>query len=98
MKSWARAQTWIDRHPKEWVAGYYVKDQGLDREDGEYLVRRAGHPDLPADWTEAIHRQQQTIDLLAEEQDREPFDAGLLFDRRYEAVAARAVAGEGTSS
>ncbi|MEU1870984.1 ABC transporter substrate-binding protein [Streptomyces sp. NPDC019793] len=98
VKSWARAQTWIDRHPKEWVAGYYVKDQGLDREDGEYLVRRAGHPDLPADWTEAIHRQQQTIDLLAEEQDREPFDAGLLFDRRYEAVAARAVAGEGTSS
>lgn len=98
VKSWARAQTWIDRHPKEWVAGYYVKDQGLDLEDGEYLVRRAGHPDLPADWTEAIHRQQQTIDLLAEEQDREPFDAGLLFDRRYEAVAARAVAGEGTSS
>lgn len=98
VKSWARVQTWIDRHPKEWVAGYYVKDQGLDREDGEYLVRRAGHPDLPADWTEAIHRQQQTIDLLAEEQDREPFDAGLLFDRRYEAVAARAVAGEGTSS
>jgi sulfonate transport system substrate-binding protein len=98
VKFWARAQTWIDRHPKEWVAGYYVKDQGLDREDGEYLVRRAGHPDLPADWTEAIHRQQRTIDLLAEEQDREPFDAGLLFDRRYEAVAARAVAGEGTSS
>ncbi|MET7322975.1 ABC transporter substrate-binding protein [Streptomyces sp. NPDC005549] len=98
VKFWARAQIWIDRHPKEWVAGYYVKDQGLDREDGEYLVRRAGHPDLPADWTGAVHRQQQTIDLLAEEQDREPFDAGLLFDRRYEAVAARAVAGEGTPS
>ncbi|MGW4548770.1 ABC transporter substrate-binding protein [Streptomyces violaceorubidus] len=98
VKYWARAQIWIDEHPEEWVAGYYVKDQGLDREDGEYLVRRVGHPDLPGDWTEAIHRQQQTIDLLAEEQDREPFDAGLLFDRRYEGVAARAVAGEGTSS
>ncbi|MFC9468778.1 ABC transporter substrate-binding protein [Streptomyces coelicoflavus] len=98
VKFWARAQTWIDRHPRQWVAGYYVKDQGLSREDGEYLVRRVGHPDLPADWTGAIHRQQQTIDLLAGEQDREPFDAGLLFDRRYETVAARAVAGEGTSS
>jgi sulfonate transport system substrate-binding protein len=94
VKFWARAQTWIYRHPEEWVAGYYVKDQGLSREDGAYLVRRAGRPDLPADWTEAVHRQQRTIDLLAKEQDREPFDAGLLFDRRYETVAARAVAGE----
>ncbi|MFI9376741.1 ABC transporter substrate-binding protein [Streptomyces parvulus] len=98
VKFWARAQLWIDGHPEEWVAGYYVKDQGLSREDGEYLVRRAGHPDLPADWTDAIHRQQQTIDLLAKEQDRERFDADILFDRRYEPVAAEAVAAEGTSS
>ncbi|MBD0421911.1 ABC transporter substrate-binding protein [Streptomyces sp. TRM S81-3] len=98
VKFWARAQIWIDKHPQEWVAGYYVEDQGLSREDGEYLVRRAGHPDIPADWTEAIRRQQQTIDLLAKEQDREPFEADLLFDRRYEPVAAAAIAGEGTSS
>lgn len=98
VRFWARAQTWIDQHPREWVAGYYVKDQGLDREDGAYLVRRVGHPDLPADWTDAIRRQQQTIDLLAEEQNREPFDADQLFDRRYEAVAAQALAGEGTPS
>jgi sulfonate transport system substrate-binding protein len=95
VKLWARAQIWIDTHPKEWVAGYYVEDQGLSREDGEYLVERAGHPDLPADWTEAIRRQQQTIDLLAREQDREPFEADLLFDRRYEPVAAAAVTGAG---
>ncbi|WP_409474388.1 ABC transporter substrate-binding protein [Streptomyces sp. HC307] len=95
---WARAQIWIDQHPKEWVAGYYVKDQGLSREDGEYLVARAGHPDIPADWTAAIRRQQQTIDLLAKEQNREPFTADLLFDRRYEPVAAEAIAGEGTPS
>ncbi|MGI5396700.1 ABC transporter substrate-binding protein [Streptomyces sp. CA-251251] len=98
VKFWARAQIWIDKHPKEWVAGYYVKDQGLSRADGEYLVRRTGHPDLPADWTDAVRRQQATIDLLAREQDREPFKADLLFDRRYETVAAEAVAGEGTSS
>ncbi|WMI61865.1 ABC transporter substrate-binding protein (plasmid) [Streptomyces rochei] len=95
---WARAQIWIDEHPKEWVTGYYVEDQGLSREDGEYLVQRVGHPDIPADWTDAIRRQQQTIDLLAKEQDREPFKADLLFDRRYEPVAAAAIAGEGTSS
>ncbi|MDT0609238.1 ABC transporter substrate-binding protein [Streptomyces lancefieldiae] len=97
VKFWARAQIWIDEHPEEWVAGYYVEDQGLSPEDGAYLVQRAGHPDLPADWTAAIHRQQQTIDLLAEAQDREPFKADLLFDRRYEPVAAEAVLGEGTT-
>ncbi|MET7271357.1 ABC transporter substrate-binding protein [Streptomyces flaveolus] len=100
---WARAQIWVDAHPAEWVAGYYVEDQGLSREDGEYLVRRAGHPDIPADWTDAVRRQQQTIDLLAKEQDHEPFEADLLFDRRYERVAADAIAGlarteEGTPS
>jgi sulfonate transport system substrate-binding protein len=98
IKFWARAQIWIDEHPKEWVEGYYVKDQGLSREDGEYLVERAGHPDIPADWTGAIQRQQQTIDLLAKEQNHESFKADVLFDRRYEAVAADAIAGEGKTT
>ncbi|MFB6851078.1 MULTISPECIES: ABC transporter substrate-binding protein [unclassified Streptomyces] len=95
IKFWARAQVWIDEHPKEWIDGYYVKDQGLSRADGEYLVKRSGHPDFPADWTGAIERQQQTVDLLAKEQKRKDFDAGILFDRRYERVAADATAGEG---
>lgn len=92
---WARAQIWIDKHPKEWVDGYYVKHQGLSREDGEYLVERIGHPDIPADWTGAIRRQQQTIDLLAKKQRREAFKADILFDRRYESVAAAAIADDG---
>jgi sulfonate transport system substrate-binding protein len=94
VKYWARAQVWIDEHPKEWVEGWYVKDQGLSRADGEYLVERAGHPEIPADWSEAIERQQKTVDLLAEEQDRERFDVKILFDRRFEKVGAEAVAAE----
>ncbi|GAA2297976.1 ABC transporter substrate-binding protein [Streptomyces kunmingensis] len=90
---WARAGLWADAHPREWIDGYYVKDQGLSREDGEYLVKRAGHPVFPADWSGAIERQQQTVDLLAKEQDHKTFDAGTLFDRRYERVAADATAG-----
>lgn len=89
---WARAEVWIDEHPEEWIEGYYMEDQGLSREDGEYLVELAGEPDLPADWTDAIERQRETVRLLAEELDREPFDAELLFDRRYETVAAEAIA------
>ncbi|GGK60602.1 sulfonate ABC transporter periplasmic sulfonate-binding protein SsuA [Streptomyces flaveus] len=91
---WARAQIWIDKHPKEWIEGYYVKDQGLTHEDGAYLVEQSGHPDIPADWTPAIGRQQKTVDLLAKETGQEKFDASILFDRRYESVAARAIAAE----
>ncbi|MFF1692378.1 ABC transporter substrate-binding protein [Streptomyces sp. NPDC058257] len=99
VKYWARAGEWADKHPDEWIAGYYVKDQGLSRADGEYLVKGNGHPDFPADWTSAIARQQKTVDLLAKETGKKPFDAEVLFDRRYESVAADAVksrAGEGT--
>ncbi|MFD5749972.1 ABC transporter substrate-binding protein [Streptomyces sp. NPDC127033] len=95
IRFWARAEIWVNEHPKEWIAGYYVKDQGLSREDGEYLVERAGRPDFPADWTGVIKRQQQTIDLLVKEQKREAFKADILFDRRYESVAADAIAGGG---
>ncbi|WP_052848953.1 ABC transporter substrate-binding protein [Streptomyces avicenniae] len=90
VRVWARALVWIDEHPEEWIAGYYVEDQGLTEEDGAYLVELAGHPDIPADWSEAIERQQQTIDLLAAELGNEPFDAATLFDRRFEDVAAQA--------
>lgn len=94
VKVWARAQVWIDEHPEEWIEGYYVADQGLTPEDGAYLVEQNGHPDIPADWTEAIERQQQTIDLLAAELGNESFDAEILFDRRFESVAADAIAAD----
>ena len=92
VKFWARAYEWIDQHPKEWIAGYYVKDQGLTPQDGAYLVKGNGHPDIPSDWGPAIARQQKTVDLLAKETGKKTFDAEVLFDRRYEKVAARAVA------
>ncbi|MFG2648822.1 ABC transporter substrate-binding protein [Streptomyces sp. NPDC048436] len=91
VKYWARAGEWADQHPKEWIDGYYVKDQGLSRADGEYLVKGVGHPDIPADWTSAIARQQKTVDLLAKETGKKTFDAEVLFDRRYESVAADAI-------
>ncbi|MFC7586028.1 ABC transporter substrate-binding protein [Nonomuraea antimicrobica] len=65
--AWARASRWAYEHPKEWIDGYYVKDQGLSAADGQYLVDVSGEPDLPADWSEAIVRHQETVDLLAKE-------------------------------
>ncbi|SDR70925.1 ABC transporter substrate-binding protein [Actinopolymorpha singaporensis] len=91
---WARAQLWIDRHPQEWIDGYYVKDQGLTEEDGRWLVKVSGHPDIPADWSDAIARQQQTVDLLARETDKPKLTAADLFDRRFAPVAADAIRNE----
>lgn len=94
---WAQAQQWIDTHPKEWIEGYYVKDQGLSAEDGQYLVDASGEPDIPADWSGAIERHQQTIDLLAKETGNPVIKAEDLYDRRFEKVAAEALrAGGGT--
>ncbi|GGJ85077.1 hypothetical protein GCM10011583_15860 [Streptomyces camponoticapitis] len=95
---WARAEVWIDTHPEEWIEGYYVKDQGLSREDGEYLVKTGGHPAIPGDWKDAIADQQKTIDLLAKETGKESFDAKILFDRRFEKVGAEAVSGTGADT
>ncbi|WP_114560543.1 ABC transporter substrate-binding protein [Desertihabitans aurantiacus] len=95
VRVWARAQQWIQDHPQEWIEGYYVADQRLSPADGEYLVDAAGTFDIPADWTDAVARTQETVDLLAEFTGQETFDAGLLFDRRFDAVAADALATDG---
>ncbi|MEV5323255.1 ABC transporter substrate-binding protein [Nonomuraea fastidiosa] len=89
--AWARASRWAYEHPKEWIEGYYVKDQGLNTADGQYLVEQAGEPDIPADWTEVIARHQETIDILAAETGNPPLKAEDLYDRRFEHIAADAL-------
>ncbi|MFF0266241.1 ABC transporter substrate-binding protein [Kribbella sp. NPDC004536] len=89
--AWGVAQIWIDKHPKEWIEGYYVKDQGLSAADGQWLVDNAGHPDIPADWSDAIERQQQTIELLAKETGNPVIQAKDLYDLRFQTVAADAI-------
>ena len=91
--AWGVAQDWIDKHPKEWIQGYYVKDQGLTEADGQWLVDNAGHPDISADWSDAIQRQQQTIELLAKETGNPVIQAKDLYDLRFQTVAADAIKG-----
>ncbi|MEV6154507.1 ABC transporter substrate-binding protein [Nonomuraea sp. NPDC052129] len=91
--AWARASIWVYQHPKEWIEGYYVKDQGLSAADGQYLVDLAGEPDIPADWSQAIARHQETIDILAKETGNPPLKAQDLYDLRYQAVGADAIKG-----
>ncbi|WP_172836223.1 ABC transporter substrate-binding protein [Microlunatus soli] len=91
VRHWAVAQQWIIDHPKEWVAGYYVDDQRLSAADGQYLIKAAGDFDIPSDWTSAIDRTQETIDLLADFTGRDSYDANLLFDKRFASVGADAL-------
>ncbi|MEV0644895.1 ABC transporter substrate-binding protein [Phytomonospora sp. NPDC050363] len=88
--AWGRATKWVYEHPQEWIDGYYVADQGLSKEDGQYLVDAAGEPDVPADWTDVIARHQETIDLLAAETGNDAIKADDLYDRRYEKLGAEA--------
>lgn len=89
---WGRATEWVNDNPEEWLQGYYIDQQGLSREDGEYLIELTGRQITPGDWDEVIARHQDTINLLAEELGREPFDAELIFDRRFEAIGAAGAA------
>lgn len=95
---WARAWRWREANPDEWIERYYVKDQGLTPADGRWLVENVGVADIPADWTEAIARHQETIDLLAKETGNKPLRADDLYDRRYEPVAAQALAAAGLAT
>lgn len=89
---WARATQWVNDNPEAWVEGYYVKDQGLNQEDGEYLVELTGKQIVPANWDEVVARHQKTIDLLATELGYEPYSAEQIFDRRFEPLGATALA------
>lgn len=92
VRFWARAHQWIDGHREEWAQAYYVKDQGVRPADAKIIVRAAGAPDVPRGWDEVIALQQQTVDFMAREMGRPRFDASVLFDRRFENVAADAIA------
>lgn len=88
VKAWGRALHWINTHQDEWVQGYYVKDQGLKTDDGVFLAKSRGNPDVPASWDDVLVRQQATIDLLAKETGKPAFPAAEIFDRRFETLAA----------
>lgn len=89
---WARAIAWQDAHKDEWARVYYQGDQGLSAADARHVVETSGHSEAPADWDEAIALEQGSVQLMAQETRRKPFDAAALFDRRFEPIAAQAYA------
>ncbi|MEU1125518.1 ABC transporter substrate-binding protein [Streptomyces sp. NPDC005899] len=91
---WARGQVWAWENQDEWIDRYYVKDQGVSAEDGRRIVDSLHAPRFPESWDEAVDWEQETADLLAEGGFVPKQKASELFDRRFERLAAEAVAAE----
>ncbi len=91
---WARGTTWAWENSDEWIDAYYVKDQGVTQEDGKRIVASLHKPQFPVSWDKAIAWEQETADLMAEGGFVPEQDVAELFDRRFEGIAARAVAAQ----
>jgi sulfonate transport system substrate-binding protein len=91
---WARAAEWERAHPDEFADLYYAQDQGLSPEEARAVVRTAGDPDIPGDWSSAISQEQVAADVMATATHRAAIAAASLFDRRFEPIAAASAAAE----
>jgi len=91
VRLWARATEWIDQNPEIWIKEYYIGQQGLSREDAEFLVKLSGTQVIPDSWADVKKRHQETINLLADELGYKSFDVEQIFDNRFEKIAAGAL-------
>ncbi|KAA9149411.1 PhnD/SsuA/transferrin family substrate-binding protein [Amycolatopsis acidicola] len=89
---WARSQVWAWENPAQWRDAYYVKDQQVSPADGQRIIDSSEKPVFPASWDAAIKWEQETVDLVSKwGYFGGSFDAGDLFDRRFESVASASV-------
>lgn len=88
---WAKGAVWAWENTDEWIDTYYVKDQGVTKEDGRRIVKSLAEPLFPASWDKAIAWEQETADLMAEGGYVPKQDVKKLFDRRFEGLASDAV-------
>ncbi|MCX5387461.1 ABC transporter substrate-binding protein [Streptomyces sp. NBC_00083] len=91
---WAKGQVWAYEHPDAWNEEFYVKTQNLTLAQARSITALANKPLFPPSWDEAIRWEQETADLLAEGGFVKKFRVDSLFDRRFEGLAAQAVAAE----
>ncbi|GAA3480072.1 ABC transporter substrate-binding protein [Streptomyces yanii] len=88
---WSRGLVWAWENSDQWIDTYYVKDQGVTKEDGRRIVASLHQPQFPVSWDKAIEWEQETADLMAEGGFVPKLDVAELFDRRFEGLAAKAV-------
>jgi sulfonate transport system substrate-binding protein len=95
---WAQAEVWVWENPDAWIDKYYVATQNLTAEAAAGVVDLSSKPEFPPSWDDAVAWEQETIDLLADGGFVDSFDAEVLFDRRFEPLAAEAVGADYTDT
>jgi sulfonate transport system substrate-binding protein len=88
IRAWAQGQVWAWENAEEWKKFYYVDTEGLSPEDADRIWSSTNQPLFPKKWDDAAAWGQQTIDLIAKGGFVKKFDAEVLFDRRFEGLAA----------
>jgi sulfonate transport system substrate-binding protein len=91
---WAKGLVWAYENPDTWEQEFYVKSQQLTPAQAKGIVALSNKPLFPPSWDEAIAWEQETIGLLAAGGFVKSFQADVLFDRRFESLAANAVAAQ----
>jgi sulfonate transport system substrate-binding protein len=91
---WAKGLVWAYENPDTWEQDYYVATQNITLAQAKGIVALSNKPLFPPSWNEAIAWEQETIDLLATGGFVKSFKADLVFDRRFESLAAGAVAAQ----
>lgn len=89
---WAKAEVWVYEHPEIWAQEYFVKTQGVTAAEANDIIKRSNKPLFPPSWDEAISWEQETNGLLAQGGFVKQFKVDSIFDRRFESLAASAVA------
>jgi sulfonate transport system substrate-binding protein len=89
---WAQGLVWAYEHPDAWNEQFYVKTQNISLAQAQAVTELSNKPLFPPSWDEAIAWEQETADLLAEGGFVKSFKVDSLFDRRFEGLAAKAVA------
>ncbi|MEE4543932.1 ABC transporter substrate-binding protein [Streptomyces sp. V4-01] len=89
---WAQGLVWAYENPGAWDEQFYVKTQNISLSQAQAITRLSNKPLFPPSWAEAISWEQETADLLAEGGFVKSFKVESLFDRRFEGLAAKAVA------
>ena len=89
---WAQGLVWAYENPDTWAQKFYVDTQNITLAQAKGIIALSNKPLLPPTWDEAIRWEQETVDLLAEGGFVKSFTADVLFDRRFEHLAAAAVA------
>ncbi|MGC5224890.1 ABC transporter substrate-binding protein [Micromonospora sp. DT81.3] len=95
IRVWAQGQVWAWENPDDWKQFYYVDTEGVTAEDADRIWATANKPSFPRSWDRAEEWAQSSLDLLVDGGFiTGEFQAGVLFDRRFEGDAVSAVPAE----